>query len=288
MLLTVGGLDENGTGTRRDDRVADWSSQGPAPQGVAKPDLVAPGAHVVSTGAPGSVVWNDNAASRVAGGYFKGSGTSFSTAVTSGAAAALLADRPQLSPDQIKALATGTAYSVGGPKRLSGAGGLDLGEALDAKAPRVAAVRDTIPGAANAWAAFLAALLDNDPTAAANAWAQLSPEARQWAARQWADLDPEARQWAARQWAARQWAGDDQEWAARQWAARQWAARQWADSDWSARQWSARQWSARQWSAGEWSARQWSEESWTADDWSARQWSARQWSARQWSALGWS
>lgn len=283
LLLTVGGLDERATATHGDDVVASWSSQGPAPQHVAKPDLVAPGAHVISTGAVGSTVWNGNPNSHLSGGYMVGSGTSFSTAVTSGAAAVLIADRPRLSPDQVKALATDTAYDVDGPKRSTGAGGLDLSDALDARTPHVKSSREAFPGAANAWAAFLQALLDNDQKAAANAWAELSPEARQWAARQWAGLDLEARQWAARQWAARQWAGDAEEWAARQWAARQWAARQWADSDWSARQWSARQWSAQQWSA-----RQWSSTTWTDDDWSARQWSARQWSARQWSETSWS
>ncbi|MCW2598339.1 MAG: hypothetical protein JWM02_168 [Frankiales bacterium] len=282
VLLTVGGLDENGTAKHRDDSVAAWSSQGPAPQGVAKPDLVAPGAHVISTGAPDSVVWNANVGSQVAGGYMLGSGTSFSTAVMSGAAAVLLADRPQLSPDQVKALATHTAYDVDGKNQATGNGGLDVAAALDAKTPKVKlTATDSIPGSASAWAAFLQALIDGDAAAAASAWADLSPEARQWAARQWADLSPDARQWAARQWAARQWADADvsaNEWAARQWAARQWAARQWADSDWSARQWSARQWSARQWSTSDW----------TGDDWSARQWSARQWSARQWSASDWS
>jgi serine protease AprX len=286
VLLTVGGLDENGTGTHKDDTVADWSSQGPAPQGVAKPDLVAPGAHVISTAAVGSVVWNDNAGGRVGSTYMKGSGTSFSTAVMSGAAAVLLAQRPSLSPDQVKVLATDNAYDIKGKSRATGAGGLDLDEALDARTPNVNTSRDSIPGSASSWAAFLQALLDGDAEAAASSWAALSPEARQWAARQWADLSPDARQWAARQWAARQWAADgtsDEEWAARQWAARQWAARQWADSDWSARQWSARQWSARQWSGTDWTG-----DDWTGDDWAARQWSARQWSARQWSAIDWS
>ena len=169
---------------------------------------------------------------------------------------------PNLSPDQVKALATRTAYDVSGANRLTGKGGLDLADALDAKTPDVKTPQqsDTIPGTASSWAAFLQALIDGDTDAAASSWARLSPEARQWAARQWADLSPDARQWAARQWAARQWADRNtsaDEWAARQWAARQWAARQWADSDWSARQWSARQWSARQWS----------DDSWTGDDW---------------------
>ncbi len=276
VLLTVGGLDENATSQHRDDAVASWSSQGPAPQGVAKPDLVAPGAHVVSTGAPGSVVWNANPDSRVTGGYLKGSGTSFSTAVASGAAALLLADRPGLSPDQIKALQTDSAYHVRGSGRATGAGGLDVAAALDTDTPDVQAPDvDPLP-AGTAWDAFVQAVLAGDATAEANAWAALSPQARHWVARQWASLDTEARQWAARQWSARQWA-------ARQWAARQWAARQWADSDWSARQWSARQWSARQWSSQTWTG-----SSWTGDDWTARQWSARQWSARQWSYADWS
>ncbi len=290
VLLTVGGLDENGTSTHRDDTVAAWSSQGPAPQGVAKPDLVAPGAHVISTGAPGSTVWDANVGSHIAGSYMKGSGTSFSTAVMSGAAAVLLAARPQLSPQQVKVLATDSAYEVKGAKTATGSGGLDLAAALRAKTPRVKPVDDTIPGSESAWADFSQAMLDGDLAAAASAWALLTPEARQWAARQWAQLAPDARQWAARQWAALPVSGtsatdatssssDDatvtvtaDEWAARQWAARQWAARQWAASDWSARQWSARQWSARQWAG---------------TDWSARQWSARQWSARQWSTADW-
>ncbi len=288
VLLTVGGLDENGTARHKDDSIASWSSQGPAPQGVAKPDLVAPGAHLVSTGAPGSAVWEGNSSSRVGDAYFKGSGTSFSAAVVSGAAAVLLQKRPALSPDQVKALSTKTAYDVDGHQTATGAGGLDLAKALDTDAPNVKPAQDTIPGSASAWAALMQAIIDGDVDAAASAWANLSPAARQWAARQWATLSPEARQWAASSWAARQWADADDVWLARQWAARQWAARQWADSDWSARQWSARQWSARQWSARQWSARQWSEDSWTADDWSARQWSARQWSARQWSAIDWS
>ncbi len=217
VLLTVGGLDENGTARHRDDAVSAWSSQGPAPQGIQKPDLVAPGTHVVSTGAPGSQVWADNPGSRVGDGYLTGSGTSFSTAVTSGAAAVLLADRPALSPDQVKDLLTDTAYDVDGPRRVTGAGGVNLDEALNARTPRVHPRRTPpAPACEQAWADLLDALLNGDQVAAANAWARLSPEARQWAARQWADTN-----WSARQWAARQW------------AARQWAARQWADTDWS-------------------------------------------------------
>jgi serine protease AprX len=300
VLLTVGGLDESGTAARDDDGVASWSSQGPAPQGVQKPDLAAPGTHVVSVGAVGSTVWNANPGSQVGSAYLKGSGTSFSTAVTSGAVAALVAARPALTPDEVKALLTKTAYRVDAPQWQAGRGGLDLAAALTARVPRGADNAEPFPGDPAVMQALIEAIVSGDEDAAASSWSLLSPEARQWAARQWAASSWAARQWAARQWAASSWADISWEarqwaarqwaassWAARQWSARQWSARQWSDEDWAARQWSARQWSARQWSDEEWAARQWSARQWSDQEWSARQWSARQWSARQWTATDW-
>jgi serine protease AprX len=309
VLLTVGGLDEGGTVGRKDDTVASWSSQGPAPQGVQKPDLVAPGQHVVSTAAVDSAVWTANPASRVDGGYMLGSGSSFSTAVTSGAAAVLLAARSELGPDQVKSVLTRSTYRMHLPRQQAGAGGLDLAKALDARVAGNARNAAAFPGDP-AWIDLVWALLEGDQQTAEAAWDAMTPAARQWAARQWAagswaarqwaarqwaDDSWDARQWAARQWAARQWAAgawaarqwSDEDWAARQWAARQWSARQWSDDDWAARQWSARQWSARQWSARQWSESDWADIDWEARQWSARQWSARQWSARQWTARQW-
>ena len=46
------------------------------------------------------------------GRYFRGSGTSQAAAVVSGAAALLLQQRPSLTPDQVKALLTGTATTL--------------------------------------------------------------------------------------------------------------------------------------------------------------------------------
>lgn len=189
-LLTVGALDGS--------EVADWSSQGG--HGLAKPDMVAPGAHLLSAGVPGSVIWNEHPTARRGDDELVGSGTSFSTALVSGAAAVALADR-DLSPGQVKTLLTRSADRVAGPRRATGDGALDLAAALDARTPR------DMPAAAGGGSGSG----DLDPVP----W-----DASSWAARQWA-----ARQWAARQWAARQWG-------ARQWAARQWAARQWSASSW--------------------------------------------------------
>ena len=273
LLLTVGGLDEGGTAATSDDAVADWSARGPAPQGVAKPDLVAPGAHLISLRAPDSKVDKGNKKARVDDAYFRGSGTSFSTAVVSGAAAVLLAQRPGLVPGQLKALMTGTSYDARGLRdaNAAGAGGLDIAKAQAAPAPTVPTdAAPSIPGDPQVWDAFVKALISKDRKQAASSWSALSPEARNWAASSWSSLSPAARNWAASSWSGRNWAGADG--SAADWDARNWAARNWA----------ARNWSASSWSASSWSARNWSDDTWAKADWAGRNWSARNW-AGDWS-----
>ena len=283
-LLTVGALDESGTGSRLDDVVASFSSRGPAAQGVAKPDLVAPGAHLISLRAPDSVVDNANPGSRVRRDYFLGSGTSMSTALTSGVVADLLDARPKLSPDQVKAILASSAYSVAGltDPAAAGAGGLDLTAALATPAPVIDPAPDTWPaGQEHAWEMFSAALLAGDRAKADKWWNKLSAEARSWVARSWSQLSPEARSWSIAAWSGRSWSGADG-------TAEEWLARSWAARSWSARSWSARSWSGRSWSSDGWLARSWSARSWTDDDFAARSWSARSWSARSWSTVDWS
>lgn len=53
-VISVGALDVNGTpNDHSDDKVADFSSRGRSVSGEVKPDLVAPGVHIMSTNAPG-------------------------------------------------------------------------------------------------------------------------------------------------------------------------------------------------------------------------------------------
>lgn len=53
-VITVGALDTRGTATPRDDEVAPFSSRGPTPEGLTKPDVIAPGVNVMSLNSPGS------------------------------------------------------------------------------------------------------------------------------------------------------------------------------------------------------------------------------------------
>ncbi len=281
-LLTAGGLDESGTAARADDVVGTWSGRGPTTQGVAKPDLVAPGGHVVSLRAPGSVIDAGSPQARVGDAYFRGSGTSMATAVTAGVAAATLARQGRLRPDAVKQLFVATAYPAAGLTRQAGggAGGLDAatvlrlaptwhaGNAGSGDPGDTAAVnRD-----AKVWAELERALLNGDAAGSARAWDRLSPASRDWAARAWADVDPAARAWAARAWAARAWAGADDTWTARAWAARAWAARAWAGSDWAARAWAARAWAGTDWAGVDWGGVDWGARAWASERWSARAW----------------
>ncbi|HEY8449415.1 MAG TPA: S8 family peptidase, partial [Bacillota bacterium] len=53
-VITVGATDDRGSPDRGDDGVASFSSRGPTPDGLMKPDLVAPGTEITAPQAPGS------------------------------------------------------------------------------------------------------------------------------------------------------------------------------------------------------------------------------------------
>src|SRR5439155_1557711 len=118
LVITVGALDDMATSSLTDDEMCDFSSAGPtAADGFVKPDLVTSGRSVVSLAAPGSTIYDQHPSARVGSANFVGSGTSFSSAITAGAAALVLADNPGLTPNQIKARLLGTTSPgpVGNP-----------------------------------------------------------------------------------------------------------------------------------------------------------------------------
>lgn len=101
-VISVGASDDRGTRGVGDDLLASWSSRGTTQDGFAKPDVVAPGAHLVSTIPAGSDYINACSSCVTDGVYFKVGGTSMAAAVVSGAAADLLEAHPSWSPNQVK------------------------------------------------------------------------------------------------------------------------------------------------------------------------------------------
>lgn len=101
-VITVGGVDDQGTPGTGDDAIATWSSRGVTQDGFAKPDVLAPGAHIVSTLAPSSYYSTACPSCVVDGNYLRIGGTSMAAAVVSGAVADILSVDPSWTPDQVK------------------------------------------------------------------------------------------------------------------------------------------------------------------------------------------
>ncbi len=104
--ITVGATDENGSANPLDDTIASWSSRGVTQDGFQKPDVYAPGAHIVSVLAPNSYFSSECPTCIIGGQYIRTSGTSMAAPMISGLVADLLQARPDLSPDQVKGALT--------------------------------------------------------------------------------------------------------------------------------------------------------------------------------------
>ena len=133
-VITVGATDDLTTVRLGDDVLPDFSARGPAPEDVAKPDVAAPGGHIVSLRAIGSAI-DEEFPNVIDGTYRQGSGTSMSAAVVSGVAAAIFSARPKVTPDRLKYMLAETARPVAVPEpEAVGRGMVDARAAL--RAPR--------------------------------------------------------------------------------------------------------------------------------------------------------
>jgi serine protease AprX len=118
LVITVGSVDDGGQSNVANDVMSSFSSVGPTdPDGWVKPDIVTSGRSVVSLLVPGSTIALANPQAIVGTNNFAGTGTSFSAAIASGAAALILSKNPNETPSQVKAsiLATASPGPVGNP-----------------------------------------------------------------------------------------------------------------------------------------------------------------------------
>src|SRR4051795_11636290 len=111
-VISVGGVDDSGTKNPDDDAIADWSSRGTTQDGFAKPDLYAPGAHILSTLAPNSAFASMCPTCVFDGSYIKAGGSSMAAPIVAGVAADIVQLHPDGTPDMVKGAIVGTLRTV--------------------------------------------------------------------------------------------------------------------------------------------------------------------------------
>jgi serine protease AprX len=285
-VLAVGAVDDGGTVGAGNDVIPDWSSRG---DGVRNPDLVAPGAGVVSLGDPGGFLDVAHPAAEVGSRFFRGSGTSQAAAVVSGSVALLLQQRPGLTNDQVKALLKGTARHIASADAQGqGSGLINVSNAMTSSPPAALLAAQTwVPGtglgsleaARGTTHVHLGGGVltgETDVTGAAwngALWSLAATTGSDWSGGTWSGSRFTGGNWNGQAWFGHGWNADH-------YAGQSWNGTGWVDVPWVPD--SSGAYAARMWAGDTWTARMWA-----ADDWSASMWAASMWAASMWAASMW-
>jgi serine protease AprX len=272
-LLAVGSVDTMGTLATSDDQVPSFSPW-PKRGATRSVDLDAPGVHLQGLRVPNSFIDVNHPEGYLDSRYFRGSGTSQSAAIVSGAAALILQKYPNATPDQVKDLLARSATYLNGQKsQAQGGGELNLTAALSAPLPADSpAVADDKGTGSLELARGVDHLTAPDGTV-------LSGEqdifGKPFDSSAMAALEASASSWSGGMWNGSSWSGSS--WSGLNWLASTWSASSWSGSSWSANSWSANSWSANSWSANSWSASSWSGSTWSGSSWSNAGWQGATW-----------
>ncbi len=242
FVITVGAIDDGGTNGLGDDSVPNFSSRGPtAADGLAKPDVAAPGAHLVSLAAPGATITTQFPSS-MAPPYRRGSGTSFSTAVVSGVVADMLSLSPSMTPDRVKFSLMKTAVPDASTDPNAVGSGLVQSNNAFFKAPAGVADQNVTPSAGGANMAA-----DRGTVQVSAAGTTLSAGSGGITA-QLQLFDPTAYvtdPWTQTSWLVSQWSGNS-------WSGNSWSGNSWSGNSWSGNNFSSTAWYGNSWSGSAW------------------------------------
>ncbi|HUF96929.1 MAG TPA: S8 family serine peptidase, partial [Ilumatobacter sp.] len=227
-VIAVGALDF----TEGRVAAADWSTTG---DGVRNPDLAAPGAHIESLRAPGSLAADEHPEALLADGRFLGSGSSQAAAVVAGVAALLRQAHPSATPDEIKRMLVGGSAPLHADAAAVGAG------LVDAVAALTVSTRNSTQRFAPAVG------VESQPVI--GVMARCTPS-----------------EWSGVSWSGVSWSGVS-------WSGVSWSGVSWSGVSWSGVSWSGVSWSGVSWSGVSWSGVSWSGVSWSGVSWSGVSWS---------------
>jgi len=256
FVLATGSADTRGTATMADDTVpsfSPWSGAG----GDRRVDMVTPGSHIQGLRVPNGFIDTTHPEGRIDSRYFRGSGTSQSAAILSGAAALVLQKYPNATPDRVKKLLTSTAQRINGNVGGYGAGELNLTKAAATALPTST---QTWP-----WSTGLGSIDASRGTDRLSVNGVTLSGAQDIFGAPFNSAVMAAAQALGIAWTGGTWNG--RSWSGSAWSGRSWSGRSWSGNDWSGRSWSGGSWSTGSWSGGSWSGSTWSGRSWAGGSW---------------------
>jgi len=229
FVITVGASDIDGSVSINDDIAAPWSAYGYTLDGFAKPELGAPGRYIVGAVPTGATLYQERPDRIIAPGYMQMSGTSFSAPVVAGAAAALLAKRPHLTPDQVKGALMLTARPMPStPANSSGVGEINLARALDIESP---------PNPNVALNRFLAPDPQGGalPVFDAASWVSAAKTDASWVSASWVSASWISASWVSASWISASWVSAS--WISASWTSASWVSASWVSASWVSASW---------------------------------------------------
>ena len=265
--IAVGGSDSMGTAVLSDDTIASYSAVA-ANGGARKPDVVAFGSHMQGLRVPNSYLDMTHPGGIIDSRYFRGSGTSQSAAITSGAVALILQKYPAMPPDQVRAFLSANAVSLRVTPRLQGKGEIDLQPMLNASLPMGFGTWDV--ASTGIGSLELSRGTDHVTDDGVILTGEQDIFGHAFDAAAMAVLEAAGISWSGGVWNGNSWTGDS-----------------WSGNSWSGNSWSGNSWSGNSWSGNSWSGNSWSGTSWSGNSWSGNSWSGNSWSGNSWSTDGW-
>lgn len=283
-VIAVGSADNRGQTSLTGWVQGSWTNSGDASR---RPDLLAPGKSVVSLRVPGGAIDTAYPEGRVygdrSGRFFRGSGTSMSAAVVSGAVALLLQANPSLTPDQVKGLLMSSGDVLGPIAAPVPVRELNIKRAVDRAVDRYSPVpaytqdhgRSTGTGSLEA-ARGGSHLFD--PATGTELTGEQDVFGVEWDAAEWAADSAAGTAWNGGVWRGTQWTGDT--WSSGRWQTVVWVPPAWTGVAWLDRVWVRKSFGSDLLAAygSTWRGNDdWSRVSWSSDNWKRVSWSSGHW-----------
>ena len=239
--------------------------------GMRKPDIFAPGAHILGLSLPGSFVDSRFPSARVGSRLFRGSGTSQATAVIAGSAALLVSAFPSASPDQIRAAIIFSGSDVSGDNygnfvRLNQAYGK-----LAEWGPAKSIESNTIYGGPYGTGSLEAA------RGSSHLVANSIPLT--------GETDIMGMPWNGATWSVASWTGNS--WTGGAWNGATWTGASWTGASWTGASWTSILFAGASWTGASWTGASWTGASWTGASWTGASWTGASWTGASWTGSDW-